>query len=180
MPPPKVDIPVTTQPVLVPLALSWQQIHRDAASLAARLAAHGPFQRIIAVTRGGLIPAALLACALDIRLVDTVCISSYDDRRRGEVEVLKGLWGDGAGWLVVDDLADSGATFKALRAMLPQAHMAALYTKPAGRDQIDTFVAALDQGVWIVFPWDVPPPDDEPNPIPPPSPPSPPLGLPGP
>jgi hypoxanthine phosphoribosyltransferase len=136
------------------LALSWEDIHRDARALARRLAAKGRFTGIIAVARGGLVPAAILARELDIRLVDTVCIASYDDRCQGSVEVLKRLDGDGDGWLVVDDLVDSGATVAAVRAMLPHAHYATLYTKPAGHPLVDTFVDEVAQDVWIVFPWE--------------------------
>lgn len=136
------------------LALNWDDIHRDARALARRVAAKGPFTGIAAVARGGLVPAAILARELDIRLVDTVCIASYDDDRRGSIEVLKRLDGGGAGWLVVDDLVDSGATVAAVRAMLPHAHYATLYAKPAGRPLVDTFVDEVAQEVWIIFPWE--------------------------
>jgi xanthine phosphoribosyltransferase len=138
------------------ISLTWQDIHRDARALAARLAAHGRFERIVAVTRGGLVPAAVLARELDIRLVDTVCIASYGDGCRQQLDVLKGLEGDGRGCLVVDDLVDTGATVRAVRAMLPAAHYATLYAKPEGRPLVDTFVDEVDQHVWIVFPWDAP------------------------
>ncbi|MDA8232049.1 MAG: xanthine phosphoribosyltransferase [Magnetospirillum sp.] len=136
------------------LALSWDDIDRDCRALAALLAPKGPFRGIVAIARGGLVPAALLARDLDIRLVETVCISTYDDRARGTPEVLKALSGDGQGWLVVDDLVDSGATAELVRAMLPKAHFATLYAKPEGRPQVDTFVAEVDQRVWIIFPWE--------------------------
>jgi len=38
--------------------------------------------------------------------------------------------------------------------MLPQAHFATLYAKPAGRALVQTFVREIDQDVWIDFPWD--------------------------
>jgi xanthine phosphoribosyltransferase len=134
--------------------LTWSRIHRDCQSLAARLADQGPFRGIVAVARGGLVPAALLAQMLDIRLVDTVCVISYADRRQDGIEVVKTLPGDGAGWLVVDDLVDSGATAQVVRSLLPRAHYATLYAKPDGLPQVDTFVAAVDQHVWLVFPWE--------------------------
>lgn len=136
------------------LPLTWERIHQDARTLAARLAPKGPFDRIVAVARGGLVPAAVLARELDIRLVDTVCVSSYGDGTRHQLEVLKAIDGDGAGWLVVDDLVDTGATARAVRAMLPKAHYATLYAKPEGRPLVDTHVDEVDQHVWIVFPWD--------------------------
>lgn len=142
------------------IAVSWDDLHRDTWALAGRLRARGPFRGIVAVARGGLVPAAILARALDLPLVETVCIASYDHRVQGEPRVLKSLSGDGQGWLVVDDLVDSGATARAVRAMLPGAHYATLFAKPAGRPFVDTFVAEVDQAVWIVFPWEGAPKED--------------------
>ncbi|CAA7616368.1 xanthine phosphoribosyltransferase [Magnetospirillum sp. UT-4] len=139
------------------LPLTWDDIHRDARALAARLRPLGPFSGLVAVARGGLVPAAILAGELDIRLVDTVCVASYRGRAQGDLEVLKGVTGDGAGWLVVDDLVDSGDTIRLVRAMLPRARIATLYAKPAGRALVDCFVAEFDQDVWVVFPWETDP-----------------------
>jgi xanthine phosphoribosyltransferase len=138
------------------LPLSWADIHRDSCILARQLAELPPFSGIIAVTRGGLVPAAILSRELDIRLVETVCVSTYDDRTMGEPEVLKRVQGDGTGWLVVDDLVDTGATAQVLRRMLPKAHFATLYAKPKGQPLVDTFVAVFAQSTWINFPWDPP------------------------
>lgn len=136
------------------LTLSWADIHRDTRRLAVKLQRLAPFSGIVAVARGGLVPAGLLARYLDLRHVDTVCISSYDGRCQGELHVLKRLEHDGSGWLVVDDLVDSGATARAVRAMLPQAHYAALYAKPQGRALVDSHVADVAQDMWLTFPWD--------------------------
>ena len=38
--------------------------------------------------------------------------------------------------------------------MLPRAHYATLYVKPAGRHFVDSFVREVAQDVWIDFPWD--------------------------
>lgn len=144
-------------PLAAAIAVTWDDIHRDCRRLADLLRPKGPFAGLVAVSRGGLAPAAILSRELDIKLVETVCVSSYDDRRQVGPEVLKGLDGDGDGWLVVDDLVDSGATARTVRAMLPRAHYATLYAKPDGMALADTFVAEVDQGVWIIFPWEAPP-----------------------
>jgi len=117
----------------------------------------GPWTGIIAVTRGGLVPAAIVARELDIRLVDTVCVASYDDRAQGNITVLKKVAGDGTGWLIIDDLVDTGHTARAVREMLPKAHFATVYAKPAGRPLVDTFVTEVSQDTWILFPWDIEP-----------------------
>lgn len=143
------------------LPVDWAELHRDTVELSHILRQvmdeQGvAFKGIVAVARGGLVPAAILARELDIRLVDTVCVVSYDDKvqRDGEVDVLKSCEGDGQGWLVVDDLVDSGKTFRRLRQMLPKAYYATVYAKPLGRDVVDSTVKAVEQDRWIVFPWD--------------------------
>ncbi len=137
--------------------VSWEELHRTAKALAWRLVENGPWKGIIAITRGGLVPAAVVARELDLRLIDTLCIASYDDRKQGELKVLKGIEGDGEGWLIIDDLVDTGKTAKVVREMLPRAHFATVYAKPAGRPLVDTFVTEVSQDTWILFPWDIEP-----------------------
>lgn len=140
------------------IRIGWDALHRDTLMLCHKLRTRGPFRGIIAVARGGLVPAAIVARELDIRLVDTVCVASYDGktRRDGEATVLKPVPGDGTGWVVVDDLVDTGSTFRHLRTLLPRAHYATVYVKPGGRDAVDTTVIPIDQDIWLVFPWDAP------------------------
>lgn len=136
------------------LGISWDVFHRDARNLAAKLMARGPFSGIVAITRGGLVPAAVVARELEVRVIDTICIASYDDRTQGEAQVLKAPAGEGEGWLVIDDLVDSGRTGRIVRKLLPRAYFATVYAKPQGRDLVDEFAVAVDQGIWLLFPWD--------------------------
>ena len=122
----------------------------------------GEWKGIIAITRGGLVPAALVARELDIRLIDTVCVVSYgstdptqEAKIQGKLQWLKGVEGDGEGWLLIDDLVDTGGTARAVREGLPRAHFACLYAKPLGRPVVDTFVKEFKQEKWIYFPWDI-------------------------
>ncbi|MET0607119.1 MAG: xanthine phosphoribosyltransferase [Beijerinckiaceae bacterium] len=144
--------------------VSWDQFHRDARAMAWRLADKGPFQAIVCITRGGLVPAAIVARELEIKLIESVCIASYHDyKSQGDLEVLKDISpavkaigdGKGKGVLVVDDLTDTGKTAKVVRAMLPNAHFATVYAKPMGVPTIDTFITEVSQDTWIYFPWDM-------------------------
>ena len=137
--------------------VTWDELHRHSRALAWRLLEMGPWHGIVGVARGGLVPAAIVARELDIRLVDTVCVASYDHQSQGEVRLLKQVAGDGAGLLVVDDLVDTGQTARAVREMLPRAHLATVYAKPLGRPLVDTFVTEVSQDTWILFPWDIEP-----------------------
>jgi len=151
-----------TPPAEKAFPVSWDQFHRDARALAWRLAASGPFEAIVSITRGGLVPAAIVARELGIRIIETVCVASYNHQSQGELRVLKAVadhvaslgGGDGKGVLIVDDLVDTGKTAKLVRDMLPKAHFATVYAKPQGRPQVDTFITEVSQDTWIFFPWD--------------------------
>ncbi|MEM5530448.1 xanthine phosphoribosyltransferase [Gammaproteobacteria bacterium AS21] len=141
--------------------VSWEELHRNSRALSWRLLEMGPWKGIIAITRGGLVPAAILARELDIRLIDTVCISSYGsddadgDKKQGDLQLLKAAAGDGEGMLLIDDLVDTGKTAKYVRELLPKAHFATVYAKPSGKPLVDTFVTEVSQDTWIRFPWDM-------------------------
>jgi xanthine phosphoribosyltransferase len=142
--------------------VSWDQFHRDARALAWRLSGAGPFEAIVAVTRGGLVPAAIVARELGIRLIETVCIASYSHTTQAELKILKTVaegiralgGGLGKGVVIVDDLVDTGQTAKIVRDILPKAHFATVYAKPMGRPVVDTFITEVSQDTWIFFPWD--------------------------
>ncbi|MBD3677036.1 MAG: xanthine phosphoribosyltransferase [Rhodobacteraceae bacterium] len=143
--------------------VSWDQIHRDSRALAWRLDASGPesgeWRAVVAITRGGMAPAMIVARELDIRTVDTISVKSYDHQTQDEALVLKApdaaLMGDGEGILIVDDLVDSGKTLELVRKLYPKAHFATVYAKPKGRPMVDTFITEVSQDTWIFFPWDM-------------------------
>jgi xanthine phosphoribosyltransferase len=141
--------------------VTWDQLHRDAKALAWRLMEKGPWTGMVAITRGGLIPCAIISRELECRLIETVSIVTYDEEKRGEPNVVKApaaaLESLGAGWLIVDDLVDTGTTAKVVRALLPKAHFATVYAKPAGKPLVDTFITEVSQDTWILFPWDTEP-----------------------
>jgi xanthine phosphoribosyltransferase len=142
--------------------VSWDQFHRDARALAWRLSGAGPFEAIVCVTRGGLVPAAIVARELEIRLIETVCVASYHEYQvqgagtvlKGVADSISGLGEGGKGVLIVDDLVDTGKTAKIVRDILPKAHFATVYAKPMGRPMVDTFITEVSQDTWIYFPWD--------------------------
>ncbi len=147
-------MPSTAERYTKTFPISWEQLHRDSKALAWRLVDMKAWQGIVTITRGGLVPASIIARELEIRLVDTVCISSYDTRDQGESTILKSVGMDGEDWLLVDDLVDTGQTARLVREMLPKAHFATVYAKPEGRPLVDTFITEVSQDTWILFPWD--------------------------
>ena len=143
--------------------ISWDQIHRDSRALAWRLDGKGPidgtWKAIVAITRGGMAPAMIIARELDVRTVDTISVKSYSHQDQSEAKVLKAadtdIIGDGTGVLIIDDLVDSGKTIKLVRDLYPNAHYATVYAKPEGRSMVETFITEVSQDTWIYFPWDM-------------------------
>jgi xanthine phosphoribosyltransferase len=142
--------------------VSWDQFHRDCRALTWRLNGLGPFGAVIGITRGGLVPATIVARELGVRVIDTVCVVSYDHQTQGDLKVLKGVSDEtmklggsmGKGLLIVDDLVDTGKTARVVRELLPGAHFATVYAKPMGKPLVDTFITEVSQDTWIFFPWD--------------------------
>lgn len=149
--------------------VSWDQLHRDARALAWRLDGMGPdggagergggWRAVVAITRGGMAPAMIVARELDIRVVDTISVKSYDHQTQSEATVLKApdaeMMGTGRSVLIIDDLVDSGRTLELVRELYPAAHFATVYAKPLGREQVDTYITEVSQDTWIFFPWDM-------------------------
>ncbi len=143
--------------------VSWDQLHRDSRALAWRLDRRGPdagaWRAVVAITRGGMAPAMIVARELDIRAVDTVSVKSYNHQAQTAPSILKapqdGTMGDGTGVLIVDDLVDTGKTLELVRSLYPAAHFATVYAKPMGKALVDTYVTEVSQDTWIFFPWDM-------------------------
>ncbi len=148
--------------------VSWDQFHRDCKALAWRLSGiaetNGGWDAIVSITRGGLVPAAIIARELGIRKIETICIASYHEYKdQGDLEIIKSVSADliaqsgdgGTKILVIDDLTDTGKTAMVVREILPKAHLATVYAKPLGQPTADTFVTEVSQDTWIYFPWDM-------------------------
>ena len=137
--------------------ISWEQFHRDSRALAWRLlATKRKWKKIIAVARGGLIPATVIARELNIHYIDTICVSSYTAQHQGELSILKGVLGPdwAEEYLVIDDLVDTGATGRAIRDVISRVYFATVYAKPDGESVVDTFITGVSQDTWVLFPWD--------------------------
>jgi xanthine phosphoribosyltransferase len=151
-----------TSPNQKSFPVTWDQFHRDSRALAWRLTGLGTFDAVVAIARGGLVPAAIVARELNIRTIETVSVKSYDHQNQGGIRVLKeiskpvfDIAHNGGKVLIVDDLVDTGNTARVVRDMLPGAHFATVYAKPKGRELVDTFITEVSQDTWIFFPWDM-------------------------
>ena len=136
--------------------VNWEEFHNQVKELAAKIKVAGKFNRIVAISRGGLIPAGILAYELEIRDCDVINMSSYDGeiKRQNNAVEIKGLLANiDEKTLIVDDLSDSGRTLDLLHRQYPKATRVCVYTKPKGQASCEMF-AKEQPDQWIVFPWD--------------------------
>lgn len=142
--------------------LTWQGFGDASQDLARQIAASGFVPEVvIAVARGGMVPAGALTYALGIKLTDAINVEFYTDVSQtlpDPVLLAPMLDTDsvtGRRLLVVDDVADSGRTLalvlKLLRGFGADVRSAVLYAKPTTVVTPDFVWKSTDQ--WIVFPW---------------------------
>ena len=139
------------------LFIDWKTFQKDTIALAEKVKGLGPWDGIIAVARGGLIPAAILGNVLGIKRIDTICISSYSDetkKQEANAKILKEIENRPGKWLIVDDLVDTGSTAKIIKQHMPKAFIACVYAKPQGKPTVDIYEKDIPQETWIVFPWE--------------------------
>lgn len=113
-----------------------------------------PWTGLVAITRGGLVPTANISHILKIRRIEALNIVSYtDDKEQTQLQFLnEPPLGDGAGWLFVDELTDTGTSFKLAKEKYPNGIFVALFAKEKGKEFVDYYVE--EANVWLVFPWE--------------------------
>ncbi len=136
--------------------ISWDEFEQHALALSQKLKDRN-WSKLVCITRGGLMPGMLLSRYLDIKYVDTICLSSYDDEtdQQTQLDIIKELRSDDPGILLVDDLVDTGITFKVAADMMPNAFKVCVYAKPNGLPYIDMHQIDVPQDTWLVFPWEL-------------------------
>lgn len=137
--------------------LNWEDFHQDVKNLCAKIKKDGDYNKIVAISRGGLIPAGIIAYELNIRNSAVINISTYVGAKHlklDEVDSPEFVGRVDEKTLIIDDLADSGQTFRVMRRQFPQGKYVTVYAKEKGKAEVDIYARELpDQ--WIVFPWDV-------------------------
>ena len=146
-----------------PLQITWHSVRQAVGHIANRLAAHNyKPQRILAVARGGMIPAVMLSHILDVREVGSVQVEAYDGRIKGAATKVITGFGQVEHYnkpdtLIVDDLWDTGETHEHLRRLFHQATFATLFYKDRGDEshRIVSFPGlAVPRDEWLQFPWE--------------------------
>ena len=139
--------------------VTWDDVQEHCRSLAEKiLAMDKKFDKILVITRGGMFPAGILARELEIRRIENICIDTYDIKDSQKIKVPTLLKPAADEFLrdviVVDDLADTGATLKMVRDLTRDSLVVTIFAKPAGESLVDLFQERVAQNIWVRFPWD--------------------------
>ena len=163
MPPPRLhETAATSTPCEL---ITWEHFYRLAQKLARTVHATGyrP-DLIVAIGRGGYLPARVLSDYLDVFDLASVRIEHYRGARRQPVARIRyPLTADSRGRrvLLVDDVSDSGETFElAVRHLKEHGEPAELRTAVLHHKRVSAFVpdyyaAEVVQWRWIIYPWAV-------------------------
>ena len=142
--------------------LTWERFGRMSEELATRITADGfKPDAILGIARGGLLLAGALAYSLGVKPVFLINVEFYtgvEEHRSDPVILPPQLQvGDIADkrLLIVDDVADTGATLetvqKICREAVREVRTAVLYEKPISTVRCEYVGARTDR--WIEFPW---------------------------
>ena len=139
--------------------ISWDEIKRDSQLLAEKLKNKFDIlpKKILAVTRGGLIPAGIITRSLGIKTIETIGLESYSNQSQMDtISILKKAHPDYLeNSLIIDDLVDTGKTYEFLKGITKSCIFATLYAKPKGEKYSDCYVRTFPQDTWVDFPWEV-------------------------
>ena len=137
--------------------IKWDEFHQDVKFLCDKIKKIGEFDKIVAISRGGLIPSGIIAYELNIRNSAVINIATYvgaEHLKLDEVSNPEHVGKVDEKTLIIDDLADSGQTFSVMRRQFPKGIYVTVYAKPKGKEEVDVFARELSDN-WIVFPWEV-------------------------
>ncbi len=143
--------------------VTWEDLEQLVARLADILASEAKPDVVLAISRGGLVPAGMLGYRLGWRDMLLAAVVVYDDEQgfRGHAEFLQFPADehlDGRRVLIVDEVWDSGTTIAAVSERVRAAGgtpiTAVLHYKP-GRSRVnlvpDHYVVETD--AWVVYPF---------------------------
>lgn len=149
--------------------ITWPDIYNAIAHLGNELQEYAP-DCILTISKGGLIPARLLADHMKIKRIYVIGIESYTDpNKRGEPLVYQPLCdlrycGSIKHLCIIDDIADSGTSFqlaiKELHREWPkwineEFKTCSIYYKPQSVYKPDYYYREIDPHIWVNFPWEL-------------------------
>lgn len=153
-------------PTIPEMEYTWQGVEHLVDDLAIGLSRVIKPRTILAIAKGGLCPATMLAHRWGVRHVATVSIQTYAGTVAAKspslspvdqhtlAELRKAQEVAHYPILIIDDICDTGRTMQLVHSHLPRAMTAVLVVKPAGRTSVGYSADSVDQNTWVVFPWE--------------------------
>ena len=142
------------------LPISWEEYHVTGRKLAATILSYETkYDVIVSISRGGLTLGHMLSDFLQIP-IPTISVQSYTDiQAQGEVVLASKLQTPirGKRVLLVDDVSDTGKTFRRAKSYLShlgpkEIATVAIFYKPHSIFRPDFFAKITNK--WIIFPYE--------------------------
>ncbi|MBU0619433.1 phosphoribosyltransferase [Patescibacteria group bacterium] len=141
--------------------ISWQKLHQLCFQLAKKVFVQQlQFDRIVCISRGGLIVARIFSDFLDLPISNFTIVSCVSVGQTGQPKIVEKLGIDikGERILLVDEIVDHGTTLKAAISYLTKLSpkkitSLALVIKPWSQPQPDFW--QLKTNKWVIFPYEV-------------------------
>lgn len=144
--------------------ITWNRVYALSRSLALKIRESGFTPDIIvAIGRGGYVPARILADYLDMMALTSMKIEHYSRGAHKEaaarIKYPLGVDVSGMQVLVVDDVSDSGDTFQVATAHIRERFQpagiktAVLHHKIVSAYRPDFFTQRIVKWRWIIYPW---------------------------
>ena len=131
----------------------WNKIDDLVKEIDSRVSTYKP-THIVGIARGGLVPAVMLSHQLNLPM-ETLGVSFRDNKATHHTK-FKPI--NDARYLIVDDINDSGTTFKVVTDIFKnrrlQHRTAALINKEKSDFDVDFYGEMFYHDDWINFPWE--------------------------
>jgi len=142
------------------LRMNWETVSTYCERLTGQIKEFRP-EVIVAISRGGLVPARLLADSLDVRVIEVLGIAFHKTMTgsSGFPQIAQDIAVEvrGRRVLVVDDVADIGRSLVVakdhlMRKGASEVKTAAIHYKTNPMSRPDYYAATAD--AWVVYPWE--------------------------
>jgi hypoxanthine phosphoribosyltransferase len=153
---------LTEKSKVITRQVSWEEVDNHAREIATAFKDH-EVNSVIAVGRGGYVPAVIISHQLQAPLVPIVWQNRDGDDRTNLSTILEAL-NDGDTILVVDDISDSGMTMGQIVGALMHLSIklkkrievltCAVHQKAKSSFITHKFGEWVDDNTWIVYPWE--------------------------
>lgn len=143
--------------------ITWEDVFISCKSIAEQSLIHD-IDCIVAVSRGGLIPARIISEIINIPSIFSIGLSSYTKEIKSNINLYQNpiedlISGNFKVALVVDEICDTGDTYKYLSNFFKQSNtlstiFSSLYLREGSSFYPSIYHKKITTEDWLVFPWE--------------------------